>query len=116
MIGLVTVALVFTQSVRYRWQQVFGLFQGIEAAMNITVLTGAALFFLWIDPSPIKRRRALDDLHVFRSIAHVIDMHQLTKDPSALLDRITPTASSPARIMDRSSSCAISTIAARCCR
>ena len=101
-IGLVTVALVFTQFVQLQMgNEVFGLFQGIEAAMNITVLTGAALFFLVTLETRIKRRRALDDLHVFRSIAHVIDMHQLTKDPSALLDRITPTASSPARIMDR---------------
>ena len=92
-IGLVTVALVFTQFVQLQMgNEVFGLFQGIEAAMNITVLTGAALFFLVTLETRIKRRRALDDLHVFRSIAHVIDMHQLTKDPSALLDRLTPTA------------------------
>ena len=69
-IGLVTVALVFTQSVQLQMgNEVFGLFQGIEAAMNITVLTGAALFFLVTLETRIKRRRALDDLHVFRSIA-----------------------------------------------
>ena len=52
-IGLVTVALVFTQSVQLQMgNEVFGLFQGIEAAMNITVLTGAALFFLVTPRNP----------------------------------------------------------------
>jgi len=49
----------------------------------------------------IKRRRSLSDLHRFRSIAHVIDMHQLTKDPSTILGGGRPTASSPKRTMSR---------------
>src|SRR5262249_6153933 len=43
--------------------------------------------------------RSLRDLHVFRSIAHVIDMHQLTKDPSIALASEHATASSPQRTM-----------------
>jgi hypothetical protein len=49
----------------------------------------------------IKRRRALRELHFFRSIAHVIDMHQLTKDPSAILGGVEPTPNSPRRTMTR---------------
>jgi hypothetical protein len=44
-----------------------------------------------------KRNRVLEELHVLRSIAHIVDMHQLTKDPEGLLG--TPTASSPERKM-----------------
>ena len=33
----------------------------------------------------LKRRRALAALHELRSIVHVIDMHQLTKDPSKFI-------------------------------
>jgi hypothetical protein len=100
--GLVVVALVLTQLIHLQMgSEVFGLFQGIDAAMNITVLTGAALFFAISIEDRIKRRRSLRDLHVFRTIAHVIDMHQLTKDPSTLLAGGAPTASSPMRPMTR---------------
>ena len=44
-----------------------------------------------------KRRLALGHLHELRSIVHVIDMHQLTKDPGAITSATPPTASSPVR-------------------
>jgi len=37
-------------------------------------------------------------LHGLRSLIHVIDMHQLTKDPATLSANFKPTAHSPARI------------------
>ena len=44
LLGLVVVALVLTQLIHPQMgNEIFGLFQGIDAAMNITVLTGAAL-------------------------------------------------------------------------
>jgi hypothetical protein len=57
------------------------LAQGLEAAVNNLVFLGLALFFLLSLESRSKRRRALGGLNDLRSIAHVIDMHQLTKDP-----------------------------------
>jgi hypothetical protein len=102
LLGLAVVALVLTQLIHPQMgNEVFGLFQGIDAAMNITVLTGAALFFAITIEDRIKRRRSLRDLHVFRSFAHVIDMHQLTKDPSTMLQPGPPTDSSPKRGMNR---------------
>lgn len=72
----------------------------LEAGLNALVLLGAALFFLLTLESRIKRARALKSLHELRSIAHVIDMHQLTKDPSQLLANASlRTASSPKRNM-----------------
>ncbi|MEM0998498.1 MAG: hypothetical protein AAGN35_15665 [Bacteroidota bacterium] len=53
-----------------------------EAFLNDVILIGAAVFFLISIENRINRRLALNDLHELRSIAHVIDMHQLTKDPS----------------------------------
>jgi len=55
--------------------------QVLEAGINDVVLIGAAIFFLITIESRIKRRRALRALRDLRSIAHIIDMHQLTKDP-----------------------------------
>lgn len=62
----------------------FSTLQGIDSGFNILVLTGATLFFVWSLEARWKQRKALGALHEFRSIVHVIDMHQLTKDPSML--------------------------------
>ena len=78
---------------------IFGALQGIDSAFNILVLTGAALFFLTSLEARAKRAAALDDLHELRSIVHVIDMHQLTKDPSQMMPGATDTAMSPRRTL-----------------
>ena len=97
--GLLVIA--FSVKLQIGTPEIFGVFQGVEAAANIVVLVGAALFFVITLETRIKRRRSLRDLHVFRSIAHVIDMHQLTKDPSVVLAHGPATASSPQRGMNR---------------
>ena len=57
----------------------------LEAAINDLVLIGAAMFFFLTIETRFKRQRALRAIHELRSIAHVIDMHQLTKDPHRLM-------------------------------
>jgi hypothetical protein len=99
--GLVAQLFIF-RSVRLRLGvelEMLELFQGIEAALNTLILMGAGVFFLTTLEERMKRRRALKDLHELRSIAHVIDMHQLTKDPTSILNRGDRTRSSPARDM-----------------
>jgi len=73
--------------------------QAIEAAINELVFLAIGLYFLFTIEMRIKRRLALRALHRLRSIAHVIDMHQLTKDPAYVLAGAEPTASSPERTM-----------------
>jgi hypothetical protein len=80
---------------------VYSVLQGLEAAANLVVLMGAALFFLVTVEERLKRREVLKALHELRSIVHVIDMHQLTKDPSAEVSVAGKTASSPARTLTR---------------
>ena len=75
------------------------MFQGIEAVANLVVLTGGTLLFVITIEQRLKRRRALGALHELRVIMHVIDMHQLTKDPSASVIVGGKTASSPARTL-----------------
>lgn len=69
--------------------------QALEATMNNVVLISLALFFVWNLEFRIKRKRALKALHELRSIAHIIDMHQLTKDPERFRSSHKPTESSP---------------------
>jgi hypothetical protein len=73
--------------------------QGIEALVNDFVFLGIAIWFVFTIESRIKRRRALRAIHELRSIAHIVDMHQLTKDPERLLSGQPDTASSPVRNM-----------------
>ena len=60
------------------------IIQTIEAAVNDIVFFGIAVFFVMTIETRLKRRRALAMLHELRSLAHIVDMHQLTKDPALL--------------------------------
>ncbi len=75
------------------------LVQASEAGINDVVLIGAAILFLVTVETRVKRARALKALHELRSIAHVIDMHQLTKDPGRLSRDMILTPSSPSSKM-----------------
>lgn len=61
------------------------LLQTIEAGVNDLVFFGIAAFFFMTFEVRVKRRRALAMLHQLRSLAHIVDMHQLTKDPERLM-------------------------------
>jgi hypothetical protein len=76
-----------------------GLVQVSEAGLNVTILLGAAVLFLATAEVRIKRGRALKAIHELRALAHVIDMHQLTKDPEQLLPGMRQTPSSPKRTL-----------------
>lgn len=80
---------------------VHDLLQSTESAINELIFLGLALFFLVSLEARIKRRAALEALHRLRSIAHVVDMHQLTKDPAYLLSTFTETKASPERTLSR---------------
>ena len=72
--------------------------QGIEASLNTLILAGLGLLTLIRLEDWIKRKRVFTQLHGLRSLIHVIDMHQLTKDPAVLSQNFKPTSHSPVRI------------------
>ena len=77
--------------------ELFSAMQGIDAAVNLVIVLGGATLFAVTAETRIKRRLALGALHDFRSIVHVIDMHQLTKDPGVTGG--ASTSSSPQRAL-----------------
>lgn len=77
------------------------LVQILEPAANIAILVALGIAFIVRLELRWKRAQAIASLHSLRSMIHVIDMHQLTKDPSVLLGGAKPTASSPKRTMSR---------------
>lgn len=72
-----------------------GTLEGVDALFNITVLAAASIWFLLNLDNRMTQQRILVELHELRSIAHVIDMHQLTKDPTRLAEPDLATKSSP---------------------
>jgi hypothetical protein len=100
---LVGVAVAAFAAVRVKVESpgLFELLQGFESAVNDLVFIGVAVFFLATIERRLKRRTALAALHELRSVAHIVDMHQLTKDPEIVMSGGRATASSPKRAMSR---------------
>ncbi len=87
---IVTVALTVGAAVRdaigdrgalhaFEWLPV------VESGINDLVFAGIAVWFLLSLADRLVRNELLRRLHRLRSLAHVIDMHQMSKDPAALL-------------------------------
>jgi hypothetical protein len=80
----------------------FGSFaQALDAGINDVIFLGIAIFFHVSLERRIKRRRALRALHELRSLAHIVDMHQLTKGPerASITAAEGDTPSSPKRTL-----------------
>ena len=71
------------------------LVQILEAAINDVVLIGAGVWFLANLERRIKRGRALRAIHELRAVVHIIDLHQLTKDPDRVLGRVPSSGLEP---------------------
>ncbi len=105
MIAFTLVAIIvgiITQAVRPSVTEemtVIVLIQIVESGLNDIIFLVIAIYFLISFETRIKRRRALAAVHELRSIAHVIDMHQLTKDPERVLNSWQRTEHSPKESM-----------------
>lgn len=69
--------------------------QVLESAINDVILIGAAVFFLATLETRLKRQKTLKALHQLRALAHIVDMHQLTKDPERTISGKNITPASP---------------------
>ena len=72
----------------------------VQAGIESLIFIGAGIVFLMSLETRWKRGRALRAVRELRVLAHLVDMHQLDKDPVYLLDdKGATTASSPKRTM-----------------
>ena len=105
-IAAVLVTLVVTVSGFLKGLETTGItladvIQASESAAQDVIIIGAAVLFLISIETRVKRHRVIGQINRLRSIAHVIDMHQLTKDPSAVLRGGPTTVHSPKREMSQ---------------
>lgn len=66
----------------------------LESAVNDLVFAALGIWFLYSVPERLQREGLLELLHRLRSMAHIVDMHQLTKDPERLRESFAPTPQS----------------------
>src|SRR6266478_2699536 len=80
---LALMALMVVHIRQFQFNDYTNFIQALEASISSVVFIGAAILFLITWENRIKRRRALKAIHELRALAHIIDMHQLTKDPES---------------------------------
>lgn len=103
-VALVTslVGILITIGMQVRWLASQDLFElehfvtTLEAGLGATFFLGAIIVYLTSLERRVKRERLLVAMRELRAMAHIVDMHQLTKDPESI-HRHAPTKSSPRR-------------------
>jgi len=101
-LSLAIIALVLLMLVRihqFQFNDYTNFIQALEASISSVVFIGAAILFFVSWENRIKRRRALKAIHELRALAHIVDMHQLTKDPESYFAPADKTASPAKRAM-----------------
>ena len=80
----------------------------LESLINDLVFAGIAIWFLLSLADRVVRNDLIRRLHRLRSLAHIIDMHQMSKDPAPVLGRSVPAepaeAADPERVSPRTMS------------
>jgi hypothetical protein len=100
-IALTVLLVIYLRSLSPETQSMGAFLQAVESAAQDVIFLAIAVYFLFTLEMRLKRRVALRELHRIRSIVHIVDMHQLTKDPEHLLIGGPRTASSPERKLNR---------------
>ena len=83
---------MLTQLHEFKFGDYTSFIQTLDSSIASLVFIGAAILFFLSWETRIKRRRALDAIHELRAMAHIIDMHQLTKHPESCFAPQLPAA------------------------
>lgn len=97
-IAFLVISIKSVQHTEHLFDDLTNFVQFLEAAIGGTVFIGAAILYLISLENRLKRAKALNAIRELRAIAHIVDMHQLTKDPERLVHGPS-TPSSPKRVM-----------------
>jgi hypothetical protein len=83
-LGIIALLILMLVHIRqFHFEDYTNFIQAFEASISSVVFIGAAILFFISWENRIKRRRALKAVHELRALAHIVDMHQLTKDPES---------------------------------
>ncbi|MAG56402.1 MAG: hypothetical protein CMJ83_08940 [Planctomycetes bacterium] len=93
--GIAAWIIPFADGLRWAPQHGVDLITMVEAMIATVVFIGAAIIYIMSLDTKSKRQRARRKLFELRAIAHVVDMHQLHKDPDRIRRVGQSTASTP---------------------
>lgn len=94
--GLAALAYIaWTLKIDIQTEPSFEMFEGLDALINMLLVMGAGIFFLLNLETRSKRHAVLQRINQLRSLAHVIDMHQISKDPMSDLHEGVDSESAP---------------------
>jgi hypothetical protein len=77
------------------------LIQMTSSALQGLAIAGAGLLFIVTFENRRKRKKIISAINRLRCIAHIIDSHQLTKDPDSISKISMPTTHSPKRTLNK---------------
>jgi len=99
LLGVGALVLLLASVRRYEPENMhlLDLLQSVESGLSMLFLLAASVVLLTSLELRRKRARCLQALHQLRALAHVVDMHQLTKDPEHAMRPGGDTRSSPKR-------------------
>jgi hypothetical protein len=73
--------------------------QMIDSALDTLIVIGAGIVFLVTLENRRKRNRVIRAVNRLRCIAHIVDMHQLIKDPDSIAEHAFSTPHSPKKAL-----------------
>lgn len=101
LIGILVFSLVQTGlvlKITFKGINAADFFQMVDAGFNSAILFGASGIYLMTSEIRRKRKRVINAVNKLRCIAHIVDAHQLTKDPSCVPEK--GTEASPIRTLN----------------
>lgn len=84
-LGLLAVVIFELSHLEFSGGDGWAVLEGVEAGISTVVYTGLSMIFLISIELRRRRKRALEALQELRALAHVLDMHQMNKDPELLI-------------------------------
>ena len=102
LLGLWLVMLI-TRHLHLNWDDISDvnnpgdLIQAIQASIETTVFLVASIAFFFGWENRVRRNRAMVALHELRTLAHLVDIHQLNKTPDTVRFSGSMTKNSPVR-------------------
>jgi hypothetical protein len=99
-IAIIALLILLLKHIRnFQFDDFINSMQGLDASISSVVFVGAAILFFVGWENRIKRNRALKAIHELRALAHIVDMHQLAKDPESAM-RGKSMSSTSGRVMN----------------
>lgn len=101
LLGIGALILLFASVRAKGWPptDVTELLGSLDSGLSMLFLLAATAILLTSFELRRKRSRCIEALHKLRALAHIVDMHQLTKDPEHAINPRGDTSSSPRRLL-----------------